>query len=40
MICFISGAVLKEEHCLKFMLKHDNKDYFRQFKKTFSICFQ
>ena len=35
MISFISGTRLKKEPCCKFMLKHDNKNYFRQFTKTF-----
>ena len=31
MICFMSGTLLKEEPCCKFMLNHDIKSYFRQF---------
>ena len=40
MISFISGTLLKEKPCCKFMSKHDIKNYFRQFTKTLSICFQ
>ena len=40
MISFISGALLKEETCCKFMLKYDIKNYWRQFTKTLIICFQ
>ena len=40
MISFISGTLLKEKPCYKFMLKHDTKNYFRQFMKTLSTCFQ
>ena len=36
---FISGAILKEEPCCKFILKHDIKKHFRQFTKTLRICF-
>ena len=36
---FISGT-LKDESCCKFMLKHDIKNYFQQFTKTLTICFQ
>ena len=39
MISFISGTLLKEEPCCKFMLKHDIKNYFRQFTKTLSFVF-
>ena len=39
MISFISNTLLKEEPRCKLMLKHDNKNYFRQFTKTSSICF-
>ena len=38
MISSISGILLKEEPCYKFMLKHEIKNYFRQFTKTLSIC--
>ena len=38
MISFISGTISREEPCCKFMLKHDIKNYFRQFTKTFTIC--
>ena len=31
MVSFISGTLLKEEPCCKFMLKHEIKNYFRQF---------
>ena len=31
---FISGTLLKEEPCVKFMLKHEIKNYFRQFTKS------
>ena len=31
---------MKEEPYCKFMLKHDIKNYLRQFRKTFSMCFQ
>ena len=44
MISFISGTIngtlLKEEPCCKFMFKHDIKNYFWQFTKTLTICFQ
>ena len=30
-ISLISGALLKEEPCCKFMLKHNITNYFRQF---------
>ena len=40
MVSFISGTLLKEEPCCKFMFKHDIKTYFRQFMKTSSVCFQ
>ena len=40
MISFISGILLKDEPCCKFMLKHDIKDYFRESTKTLSICVQ
>ena len=40
MVSFISGTLLKEEPCCKFMLKHYIKDYLRQLAKTLSICFQ
>ena len=40
MISFISGTLLKEKPCCKFMLKYDIKNYFRQFTKVLSICFQ
>ena len=40
MISFRSGTLLKEKPCCKFMSKHDIKNYFRQFMKTLSICFQ
>ena len=40
MFYFISGTLLKEEPCGKFMLKHDIKNYFRKFKETLSVCFQ
>ena len=40
MISFISGTLLEEGPCGKFMLRHVIKNYFRQFKKTLSICFQ
>ena len=40
MISFISGNLLKEEPCCKSMLKHDIKNYFGQFMKTWIICFQ
>ena len=36
MICFIRGAYLKEKPC-KSMLKHDTKNYFRQFTKTLAF---
>ena len=36
----MSGTLLKEGPCCKFMLKHDIKNYFRQFTKTLSIYFQ
>ena len=39
MIFLISGTLLKEESCCKFMLKHDIKNYFRQFTKTLTIFF-
>ena len=38
MISFISDTLLNEEPC-KFMLKHDIKNYFRQFTKSLNICF-
>ena len=31
---FISGTLLKKEPCVKFMLKHEIKNYFRQFTKS------
>ena len=34
------GIILKQEPWCKFMLKHDIKNYFQQFTKTLSICFQ
>ena len=34
------GILLKPEPWCKFMLKHDIKNYFQQFTKTLSICFQ
>ena len=40
MISFISGTLLKEKPCCKFMSKHNIKNYFLQFAKTLSICFQ
>ena len=40
MISFISGTVLKEKPCFKFMSKHNIINYFQQFTKTLSICFQ
>ena len=40
MISFISGTLLKEKPCCRFMLKYDVKNYFRQFTKTLIICFQ
>ena len=40
MISFISGTLLKEKPRCKFMSKYDIKNYFRQFTKTLSICFQ
>ena len=40
MTSFISGTLLKQESCCKFMLKYDLKNYFRQFTKTLIICFQ
>ena len=40
MIPFISGTHLKEEPFCEFMLKHDIKSYFRQFRKTLTICLQ
>ena len=40
MISFISGTLLREESCCKFMLKYDIKSYLRQFTKTLSICFK
>ena len=40
MASFISGALLKEKPCCKFVLKHDIKNYVQQFTKTLSICFQ
>ena len=40
MISFISETLLKEELSYKFMWKHKIKNYFRQFKKTMSVCFQ
>ena len=39
MISFITGTLLKEELCCKFMLKQNVKNYFGQFTKTLSICF-
>ena len=39
MISFISGALLKEKHYCKFMLKHETKNYFWQLAKTLSVCF-
>ena len=33
MISFISGTLLKEELCCKFMLKHDIKNYSEKFTK-------
>ena len=39
MISFLSGTLLKEKPCSKFMLKHDIKNYFRQFI-LLSIYFQ
>ena len=40
MISFITGTLLNEEPCCKFMLNHDIKNHFLQFANTFSICFQ
>ena len=40
MISFISGNLLKDEPCCKFMLKHDIKNGFRQSTRTLSIFFQ
>ena len=40
MISFISGTLLKEEPCCKFILKYDIKNYFRHFRTTLAVCFQ
>ena len=37
MISFIGGTLLKEKPFSKFMLKHDIKDYYRQFTKILSF---
>ena len=40
MISFISGTLLRDKPCCTFMLKHEIKNYFRQFAKTLNIYFQ
>ena len=40
MIYLTSGALLKEEPCCKFMLKHVIKSYFQQFTKSSRISCQ
>ena len=37
---FMSGTLLKEEPCCKFMLNYNIKSYFREFTKTSSLCTQ
>ena len=37
MISFISGTLLKEEPCCKFMLKHDIENYDDNFKHLFPL---
>ena len=37
MISFISGTLLREESCCKFMLKYDIKNYLRQFTKMCNL---
>ena len=40
MTSFLSGTLLKEELCCKFMLKHEVKNFFSYFTKTLSVCFK
>ena len=39
MTSFISGTLLKEEPCCKFMLKYEFKNYFRQIYENFKHLF-
>ena len=34
------GTLFREERCCKLMLKHDIRNYFRQFTNTLSSCSQ